>query len=79
MVLSFAVMVDRRIVFISLFLIYSVLVVIMLKNHNEILTKDLFTVLFITFMIPFSFSTLSYIRNMENGVYLLWLPFLLLP
>lgn len=58
------------------FLIITCYVAYLLKNHSKFSTKDLFTVLFLTLVIPFSFSTLSYIRNMENGAYYVWLPFI---
>lgn len=71
---ALATYIDKRIIFLSLFFIYVFLIAIMLKQHKDISTGDLFTVMFITLVIPFSFSTLGYIRNMENGVFLVWLP-----
>ena len=48
----------------------------MLLNHEEFLSKDLFTALSVTLMIPFVFSTLGYIRLGAYGAYLVWLPFI---
>lgn len=62
------------------FLIFVVMIIgcvaILLKKHEEIATKDLFAAIFLIVVIPFSFSTLSYIRKMEYGAYLVWLPFI---
>lgn len=68
--------IKKEIVFFLIILIVTLCVAFLLKNHDKFFTKDLFTVLFLTLVIPFSFSTLSYIRNMENGIYLVWLPFI---
>lgn len=68
--------IKKEIVFFLLILIVTLYVAFLLKNHDKFFTKDLFTVLFLTLAVPFSFSTLTYIRNMENGIYLVWLPFI---
>lgn len=64
-----------EIVFVMIFAIIVEYVALMLKKHKEIETKDLFTVMFLTLIVPLIFSTLGYIRRMEHGVYLVWLPF----
>ena len=65
-----------EIIFLFVFLVVVILIGSMLFNHDEFKTKDLFTLLFVILVIPFAFTTISYIRNMEKGIFLVWLPFL---
>ena len=59
-------------VFVFLF-IYALL---MLFKHEEIKSKDIFTVLVLVIFIPFVFSSIGYIKEIENGNIYVWLPFI---
>jgi len=58
------------------FLILVLFVAIMLNKHEEILTKDIFTIMFLTLLIPFVFSAIGFIKRMDNGGIYVWLPFI---
>ncbi|MBE7021387.1 MAG: phosphatidate cytidylyltransferase [Ruminococcaceae bacterium] len=68
--------IGSEIIFLCVFGVVVFFIGAMLLLRDEVKTKDLFTLLFITLIIPFSFSTISYIRDMEKGIYLVWLPFI---
>ncbi len=68
--------IGSELIFLFVFAVAVIYIAFMLYRHNEIKTKELFTLLFITLVIPFVFSTIGYIRDMENGIFLVWLPFL---
>ncbi len=65
-----------EIIFLLVFAVSVIYIGSMLFHHDKIKTMDLFTLLFITLGIPFVFSTIGYIRDMEYGIYLVWLPFI---
>lgn len=75
-IFAFSNYIKNEIVFLILILIVTLYVAFLLEHHNEFFTKDFFAVLVITIGIPLSFATLSYIRNMENGKFYVWLPFI---
>ena len=65
-----------EILFFAIFLIFAMFVGILLKKHKEILTKDILTIFSLIILIPFAYSTLGYLRAGENGMFLVWLPFI---
>lgn len=58
------------------FLMLVLFIAIMLNKHEEISTKDIFTVIFLNLLIPFVFSAIGYIKRMEYGGIYVWLPFI---
>lgn len=67
-----------KLTFAFIFVVFLAGVVLMLTHHEkgDFTTKDAATLMFFTLAIPLIFSMLRYIRNMENGNILAWLPFI---
>ena len=68
--------IDKDLISLLLFVMIVLFVVVLLLHHETIKTKDIFAVIFSVFIIPFVFSTLGYIRKVQFGEYLIWLPFI---
>lgn len=73
---TFAKSFDLTILFAFLFIMFVLCVVIMLLKHNEILSKDIFTIMLLVILIPFVFSAIGYIKEGENGSIYVWIPFI---
>lgn len=59
-----------------LFVFLFIYAVLMLLKHEEIESKDVFTILVLTLLIPFVFSSIAYIKRIENGNIYVWFPFI---
>ena len=59
-----------------IFIMFLMCVITMLKNHEKVLSKDVFTVIFLNILIPLVFSLVGYLKKGENGNIYIWLPFL---
>lgn len=61
--------------FVFVFLLFAV--VFLLLRHVQFSTKELGTCVFMTLVISYSFANLVYLRQMEKGVFYIWLPFII--
>lgn len=67
---------DPDTILILLFSVLLISVILLITEYGQNNTKDVFTIIFFTLMIPFVFSTIGYIRRLPNGIFYVWLPFI---
>lgn len=58
-----------------LLVLFIFLVMFMLIFHEKYSSKDIFSVFILSVIIPFAFSSILRIRNLENGSIFVWFPF----
>ncbi len=53
------------------------MVLFLLARHESFRTEDIGTYVFVTLVITFAFSNIAYLRRLPNGLFVVWLPFII--